>query len=320
MSHKNFSLGLIAAFISLTVFVWVLSWGMPEQRYLNADYPFLRQQHDHVMQDSDIQETIILGDSRTKMGILACDLGDNTHNLSLSGASAIEMYYTLKNYLKHHPQPKAIVVSLAPEHFTSIGTYPNGSAYLQFFTRDELDEINSLLLAYDNKDFRTTTTCFYYRTPNVYMWPVLKGLFQPRTKEFNEVYAEAMRTHGFMPGKREVDMEKVVAPEVKEGKFRLDPVVDIYMNKLLTLSVERNIPVYVIQMPMGKDGHKILTESGYLRDYADYMECLKQAYDIKVQTDIPVFDNQYFGDNSHLNRRGADLFTEKLKQKFWNIF
>lgn len=320
MNHKRFSLGLILSFVSLIALVWLLSWVLPEKRYLNDDYPFLRQQQDHVLQDGDIQETIILGDSRTKMGILANNLGDNTHNLALSGASAIEMYYTLNKYLAHHPQPKAVVVSLAPEHFTSIGTYPSGSAYLQYFTKDELDEINELLLAHDNKDFRTTTACFYYRTPNVYMWPVLKSIFRPRTKAFDEVYGETMKSHGFMPGKKEEAKTQVIAPEVKEDGFHLDPVVDIYMNKLLALGVERNIPMYVVQMPMGKEGHKILSDNGYLQAYAEYMEHLGQAYEIKVQTDIPVFENEYFGDNSHLNRKGAELFTRRLKQEYGDIF
>lgn len=106
----------------------LLAWIMPEKRYLNDDYPFLRQQQDHVRQDSDIVETIILGDSQSKMGILAQDLGDNTYNLSLSGATAIEMYYTLSNYLQHHPGPKALIISLSPGTFINIGTYPVGSA------------------------------------------------------------------------------------------------------------------------------------------------------------------------------------------------
>lgn len=320
MNHKRFSLGLMLSFISLIALVWMLSWVMPEKRYLNDDYPFLRQQQDHVLQDGDIQETIILGDSRTKMGILASELGDNTHNLALSGASAIEMYYTLNKYLAHHPQPKALVVSLAPEHFSSIGTYPAGSAYLQYFTKDELDEINELLLTYDNKDFRTTTTCFYYRTPNVYMWPVLKAIFRPRTKAFDEVYAETVCTHGFMPGKKEVAKTTVVAPETKENGFQLDPVTDIYMRKILTLSTERHIPVYVLQMPMGVDGHRILTENGYLQDYAAYMRSLEQAYKVKIQKEVPVYGNEYFGDDSHLNRKGAEVFTQRLKRDYSEIF
>ena len=320
MNHKIFSLGLILSFVSLIALVWLLSWVMPEKRYLNDDYPFLRQQLDHVLQDSDIQETIILGDSRTKMGILANELGDNTHNLALSGVSAIEMYYTLNKYLAHHPQPKAVVISLAPEHFSSIGTYPDGSAYLQYFTKDELDEINELLLAYDNKDFRSTTTYFYYRTPNIYMWPVLRSIFWPRTKDFDEVYTEAVRTHGFMPGKREVNMTAVIAPETKENGFHLDPVVDIYMKKILRLSTERHIPVYVIQMPMGAAGHKILTENGYLQDYANYMKSLEQAYDVKVQKAVPVYENEYFRDDSHLNRKGAAVFTQRLKRDYSELF
>lgn len=320
MNHKKFSLGLILSFISLVALVWFLSWAMPEKRYLNDDYPFLRQQKDHVLQDSDIQETIILGDSRTKMGILANELGNNTHNLALSGASSIEMYYTLSKYLAHHPQPKAIVLSLAPEHFSSIGTYPFGSAYLQYFTKNELDEINEFILTYDNKDFRTTTAWFYYRTPNVYMWPVLKAIFRPRTKAFNEVYAEAERTHGFMPGKRETNKTQVIAPETKEDGFHLDPVTDIYMKKILELGIERHIPIYVIQMPMGQAGHKILTESGYLHAYADYMRSLEQAYGIRIQKDVPVYKNEYFCDDSHLNRKGAEIFTQNLKADYPEIF
>ena len=290
MDYKRFSLGLISSLVGIILLVWLAAWVMPEKRYLNDDYPFLRQQYDHVRQDSDREEIIILGDSRSKMGILAQELGDSTYNLSLSGATAIEMYYTLHNYLQHHPRPKALIISLSPGMLASTGTYPEGSAYLHYFTKDELDEINELLLKYDNKDFRKTTTCFYYRTPNIYMWPILRSIFNPKTKSFDDVYQQAEESHGFMPGNRPPKKDDVIAPEVNENGFRQDPVVDIYINKILKLSAEQHIPVYYINMPMGEVGHDILMKNGYLNAYTEYMESLAEKYGVQVQKDIPVYE------------------------------
>lgn len=175
-------------------------------------------------------------------------------------------------------------------------------------------------MTYDNLDFRKTTTCYYYRTPNVYMWPILRGLFNPKTKSFDEVYQQTEVSHGFMPGNRPAKIDDVIAPEVKENGFRLNPVIDIYINKIFALSTAQQIPVYFIHMPMGKVGYDILKSNGYLEAYINYMESLANKYGICMQTDTPVYENKYFIDDSHMNPQGARLYTNNLKRDYKKLF
>lgn len=321
MYYKKYALGLIGSLLSMWMLVWGLAWGFPLSRYLNDDYPYIQQQKDHVMKDDcNVREIILLGDSRTKMDILANQLGDNVQNLALSGASTIEMYYTLENYLQHHEKPKAIILSFAPEHYVDIGTYPAGSAYLQYFTKSELDEINQVLLKDDGKDFRKDTFCYYYRLPNVYMMPILKSVVSPRTKRYNELYDDAEQLQGYMRNKHEHQMSVVMPPETKENGFVPDRAVDYYMKQIIELAQKNDIDMFIEQTPMGVDGYEYLTANGYLHAYKEYMNQIRNDYGIAVNDEIPCYDNQYFSDDSHLNSKGAEVFTEYLKGKYKNLF
>ena len=32
--------------------------------------------------------------------------------------------------------------------------------------------------------------------------------------------------------------------------------------------------------------------------------------------DVPVYENRYFGDNNHMNRSGAEVFTAEIRPKY----
>ena len=50
--------------------------------------------------------------------------------------------------------------------------------------------------------------------------------------------------------------------------------------------------------------------------YKKYMNSLAEKYDIPVEDEIPLFENQYFTDNSHLNDEGAKILTAMWREKY----
>jgi hypothetical protein len=71
---------------------------------------------------------------------------------------------------------------------------------------------------------------------------------------------------------------------------------------------------------MGEFGVKHLKETGYYAEYHNYMENIRMTYDIPVVTDIPVYPNEFFADNSHLNKEGTQRFTQELAEKYRGVF
>ncbi|HOO27692.1 MAG TPA: hypothetical protein PLU43_04450, partial [Lachnospiraceae bacterium] len=97
-------------------------------------------------------------------------------------------------------------------------------------------------------------------------------------------------------------------------------LISLYLNKLLTLCSANNIPVILEQPPMNEASWTNLKES-FVNDYTLYMEELQSDYpEIQINSQIPCYDDQYFGDSSHLNQKGAVLYSHALKIKYSEFF
>ena len=88
---------------------------------------------------------------------------------------------------------------------------------------------------------------------------------------------------------------------------------------------ERDIPVYVLQLPMGQKGLEILKSTGYMTYYESYMQSIADRTGIDVEITIPAYEDKYFADNSHLNVDGQKKYTDEVKRKYvldkpWNVY
>ena len=80
---------------------------------------------------------------------------------------------------------------------------------------------------------------------------------------------------------------------------------------------EREIPVYVLQLPMGERGVEILKSTGYMDTYEAYMQSIEDRTGIHVEITIPAYEDKYFADNSHLNVDGQKRFTNEVARKYF---
>ncbi|MBR5361259.1 MAG: hypothetical protein IK123_10255, partial [Lachnospiraceae bacterium] len=103
----------------------------------------------------------------------------------------------------------------------------------------------------------------------------------------------------------------------KEGDHRL---ITAYFGRLLKLCSDNGIQTVVLQAPMNRASYDMLHED-YVDEYTSYMKAFAQDYkDISFETEIPCYDNRYFGDSSHLNDRGARYYTGELIDKYAEFF
>ena len=90
--------------------------------YMDDEYAMYHAQRDYLLENQDHNDVIILGDSRTKAGLMPELLSDSTYNLALGGASPIEGYYSLREYLDNHPAPGTLILCYAPMHYMDVDT------------------------------------------------------------------------------------------------------------------------------------------------------------------------------------------------------
>lgn len=105
----------------------------------------------------------------------------------------------------------------------------------------------------------------------------------------------------------------VIPEEAKEKNFRVQRVLDYYLRETILMCINNNIPVHIIQLPMGEHGVELLKSTGYIQQYENYMQALADDYGISVEIHIPVYPDELFADNSHLNKQGQSKFTSNFR-------
>jgi hypothetical protein len=322
MSEKNYVCLIIFSVASFLLIVYVLTWTLPEDVYMDRGYPYWSEQKEHVMVKDNRQEVLLLGDSRIKAAVFADELGKNVYNLAVPAGSPIEMYHTLDNYMKYHPKPKAVFVAHAPWLLYEFREEQLKQAMqCGYFDIKEMRDILGLVKENDGNNYTYLAYAYRYRLPNKYMKQVVESLVHSQQAENMRIYQKARQHKGRMiyePADRAT--KAVYPPELKYNVFKCAAYMNLYIEKTIELCLENDIPIYLEQMPMGNPGYDMLSERGYISDYQEYMRKLHDKYQIPVNYNIPVYPTEYFFDESHLNEKGAHKFTAEFREKYKFIF
>ena len=236
--------------------IWGLTWFLPEEQYMDEEYPYWMQQKAASQENRGGREILFLGDSRVKVGVRAGSFASNAYNLSLGGGSPIEMYYTLRDYLSCHANPQAVIVAFAPMHYDGLDAYVTRTLYFHYLNQDDVDETNRIWMELDGEDFKKSSQQYKYRLPVIYMKPVMRSLQKNRMAENRDIFHKAEEAKGRMFMHDDEKKKEVQTPEAANQHFIVKKTLDYYMGELLKLCTSRGIPVYVEQLPMGNPGRK----------------------------------------------------------------
>ena len=82
---------------------------------------------------------------------------------------------------------------------------------------------------------------------------------------------------------------------------------------------DNGVNVIVAQPPINQASADALHHK-FTDGFRDYMQDVAFRYpDMEVISEIPVYDNKLFGDSIHVNRHGAEVYTEELKKYMESI-
>lgn len=293
--------------------------------YMDDEYAMYKQQKDYVQSKSGENRLVILGDSRAKAGFVPDKLSSDCYNLALGGATPIEGYYSLKEYLENHPSPEVVILSYAPMHYMDIDTLWTRSVY--FHTMDTEDFMEILKVAKDFQDNENILISnypleyFMYKMymPNKYATALKKAGFVFRYEKTKEKYArmEAGRGQSYYGT---ADYSDSFNGEAKVTDFHGSDVITHYLEQIFSLCRANNIQVIVKNMPMNEASYSILTED-FKNHYKQYMEQLEEKYDsVTFDVDLSYYTNDYFGDGDHLNEKGTERFCGEFLEEYREVF
>ena len=325
MKSKYFFINSIifTFFGSVLVFLllWLALWKFPLESYMDGEYAWWMQQKDYIEKNSDEREIIFLGDSRMKAAIIPEEIAQNVYNLAIGGGTAIEMYYALKTYLKNHPAPEKIFLGFGAFHYTQNECFENRTLYFHYLSPKEEKEAQEVkfndgapLSQREKANLLSLIRRYDIRFPNLYASAVFHSFFR-RTKLNRQNYSDVAFSKGQMFfGKSE--KSSALNGEAKEKSFEPLYSIRFYLDKIILICRENNIPLYIIQLPMNEASFNAVQTSGYAEQFAAFMRGIEKKYAIFVETQIPCYPSEFFGDPSHLNSLGAHRFSAEIKEKY----
>lgn len=290
--------------------------------YMDNEYPARRYTRE-VLRNDSAYETLILGDSRAMADIMPCELNQDSVNLACGGMTSIENYYVLKEYLRNHEAPKRVVLAFAPFHYSIIDNFWNRT---MFFNDLSIADISEVFANARSVGSETLLTDEYgievfsnvARLPHVYLPAIFNAKLIGRYGDNKDTLQELSQAKGYgafgtADGCSDLCYEVNYETLHETGDSAL---IRRYLLMLMDLCTENGIQVILVQPPMNESSCKELKES-YVNQYALFMRSLSDLYpDASVELLIKEYPDEYFGDSSHLNKRGAEIFTEELKSEY----
>ncbi|MGX3009979.1 hypothetical protein ACWIUD_00245 [Helicobacter sp. 23-1044] len=289
--------------------------------YMNVEYPTYKDTQLKTAQNHSAQ-IIILGDSRAKAGFIPPDSA--FLNLAIGGSTAISGYYTLKRYLAHNAPPKILILSFMAHHYLFDETFWERAIKFEYLGFDEFSEImdNAQNLA-QCKVFHHKGKCYKF---NFFKYKLQLKNFAPEIynawRDFKngrnrfainmQIMADLAQNGGHFFYGRALE-SKDLNFEANQKSFRLNPLYDLYLQKIATLAVEHNIKIFHYQMPFNEASFDAL-DSAFVADYNAFLDSMQSAYGIISLNNIWALPNSDFGDPSHLYK-GAHKTTADILEK-----
>ena len=326
MKNLKFILKCILALfpiIATVVYTALVPFG-----YMDSQYPEWKYTKDMVKKDTSAAgqpaNTIIIGDSRAMADLIPEGIDDSSVNLAVGGATSIEMYYTLKHYIENNGAPEKIIVMFAPFHYSIIDNYMIRTEYFNYLSiADSIDLINAAKACNSEtviyEGYVNDLLSYRFRFPDKYLPAIINAKGISRYGVNSGLYSDLCNNRGYgefgtADGCSDLNYETNYEIMHTTGDATL---VQLYMGKILKLISDEGINACVLIPPMNEASFNVLKPS-YVDDFTDYLYELSNRYpSISFEHEIPCYDNAYFGDSSHLNHKGAEVFTAEIKEKYF---
>ena len=108
----------------------------------DEEYASYKQTMDYVTNSNEYNKNLIFGDSVAKAGIIPKNISDDTYNISLAGATTIEEYYILQDYLENHEPPKNLIMMYFIGAYDSIDECLSEIEITKGFIREKYDSLD----------------------------------------------------------------------------------------------------------------------------------------------------------------------------------
>jgi len=272
-------------------------------------------------------DTVILGDSGAMSSLIPQMLSDSTVNLAVGGGTTIEAYYFMKEYLKNHEKPKNVIVMFAPFHYYTIDNYATRTIYFKTLSVEDARQLYGIakgcgISSIYNKDVIMSDIYCRMNLPTQYLPALTASKFVGRYRANTDAYNELVMERGYGSFGTADGCDAVSYESSQDSIYYGEDFncIITYLENLYWLCAGEGINMTLIQPALNEASYQAL-QDGYVNDYKNILEISKQVMTTAtVETELRCYPNEYFGDVSHLNRKGAEIFTREIKETYPDLF
>lgn len=267
-------------------------------------------------------DVVIIGSSRAMAlnpGQLRKQYGVTAVNFSVGGATTPSTYFFLKRILRNNPGIREVYLEFAPINMSTKDTSLDaslGENFIRYVASEEESEELDADLPGAADMYRAIHAFPFLKYVNMKDMSLLESvLVRWRTgKNDDEVARGIVERRGFLlyPGTKISSEAQQRAFEKRAHEYygvidgytkELPSVTSIYFDKIIRLLNDRNITYHLFFSPVPYAGLQH-THIAFGKTYTMF-----KAVSKRITNHIPVFENEYFSEPSHVDRDGSALFT-----------
>jgi len=325
--NKTFKIFLkISIFIFITylaTFIYIKYFPIYQNTENNNRWYYLNKVIDKEIDISDSAiKYLFLGESRVNAGIDFNRI-NNSWSMAYEGSTTIETYFILKKYLENYPKPDSIFLSISPRFLCEIYCFWDNAVRNEFIDYKDFNEIsyaskklNDTILGnfYDIKFLLYQLKFIEYYQLDIYKSRIC---FAKNSNVQMINWMQNNKGQRFHPNL--LNFSSDLNYETKYQNFAPSLLLDFYFNKIFELCRINNISLIFFAMPMNISSFKILN-SNFKKQYSSYIQKYSLKYsEFSISDSLYFFTDSCFGDNSHLNEMGKQMFTNQLIEKYFKL-
>lgn len=264
---------------------------------------------------------LVLGDSSCNAAYMPEVISDSMVNLSIGGASTVEEYYVLEDYLANNEAPTDVFLSYHDSHFKYTEAYWDKIVPSHRFNMLQNLEILYNVAKYKDDSFSREGMLaeylaaeFYF--PSKYITALNNSIGENRFAKLELAY-DKIELHGG----RYTTLGKTEFETVQDrvySEMPVKPLYNYYFTKTIELCVENNIAVHIVKPPL-PDNTEMTAE--YVEQVFYYYKYFVDSYpNVTFSWNTKIMDRKLFADEIHMNNDGALAFSTILKNEFKDIF
>jgi hypothetical protein len=318
-------LGIAAATLVLLFgFAWY--WvSFHSMAVFSLEYPYWAAKLEMARQGR-CGKVVILGDSCPMVGVIPSRLDAGAVNMAVAGATPIEMYYlATKIWTQSQPQPpRTAVLSISPILFNPTLLFWGQTVGFGLLSHANLEEVRREAHRFDEKSLfgpktpwdieaRLKDVLTTAKFPSYYYGSLMHDLIGRGGDGNYRAYAEALVSRG------QTYLEAAHSPNTPDHdtaltSFTPTPLFDLYFDRTLSFLAGRGVQVYLVIVPRNVVSIRMYNPA-MIAGFDAYMNGYAKRYpNFHVLQGLTPWPSEYFNDESHLNPKGAELWSETLRQ------